>query len=141
MADSKTIWKKAKVHEGITLPSGAKVDIVLPNLPALVKAGALPNNLVEVATTAATTGEVPPDLLERLDDYHRFLIVHTVYAPKVTEEDIPDLPAEDIDMIVQFATRQIDTDAIGHHLAGLETVDSFRQFRGLDAGFSGFLGS
>lgn len=141
MASTKTNWKKARVHEDITLPSGAKVDIVLPNLPALAKSGALPNELVEVATKAASTGEVPPDLLEQLDAYHKFLVVHTVHKPEITTEDVPELPAEDVDMLIQFATRQIDTDAIGHHLAGLETVKSFREFRGLDSSFPNLLGA
>lgn len=141
MAYTKINWKKAKVHEDITLPSGAVVDVVIPNLPALIKAGQLPNKLIEVATAAATTGQVPEDLLERLEEYHRFLVSKTVHAPTITDEDVNDLPYEDIEMLVQFATRQIDTDAIGHHLAGLETVDSFRRFRGLDASFPNLLGS
>lgn len=132
-------WKKSATHEGITLPSGAVVDIRIPNLPAMVKAGKLPNQLVEVATQAAATGQVPDDLLERLDEYNNFLVVNTVAAPEVEESDVPDLPYEDVEMIVAFATRQIDTDAIGHHLAGLETVDSFRRFRGLDARYPNLL--
>lgn len=140
MATSKTNWKKAKVHKDITLPSGEQVDIQIPNLPALVKAGALPNELLEVATKAAATGQVPDDLLEKLDDYHRFLVARTVVAPAITEEEVNDLPTEDIEMLVSFATRQRDTDAIGHHLAGLETVAEFRRFRGLDDGLEGVLG-
>lgn len=140
MTLNKTDWKKKRTHE-VTLPSGAEVEIAIPNLPALVKGGALPNDLIEVATKAASTGEVPDDLLERLDDYHRFLVAETVVSPEIKVEEVNDLPTEDIDMLVQFATRQRDMDAIGHHLGGLETVDSFREFRGLDSSFSNLLGA
>lgn len=140
-AVTKAQWKKDRVHDGITLPSGAIVSIRIPNLPLMVKTGQLPNPLVEVATTAAATGQVPPDLLERLEEYNRFLVAHTVVEPKITEEDVDDLPYEDIELLVQLATRSTDMDAVGHHIAGLERVESFRQFRGLDSSFSGLLGS
>lgn len=138
---SKSNWKKSRVHEGITLPSGVAVDIQIPNLPALVRGGALPNDLLEVATKAAVSGEVPSDLLEKLDDYHKFLVAKTVVKPEVSEEEVNDLPTEDIEMLVGFATRARDTDAIGHHIAGLEKVAEFRQFRGLDDGVADILGA
>lgn len=132
-ATTKTAWKKNAVHEGITLPSGTIVSIKIPNLPAMLKAGQLPNDLIEVATKAATEGKVPDDLLEKVEEYNRFLVAATVVSPAITEDDVADLPPEDIEMLVSFATRQRDLDAVGHHLAGLETVDSFRRFRELDS--------
>lgn len=139
-AATKAAWKKARVHEGITLPSGTQVSISLPNLPALVKSGQMPNDLVKVATNAAATGQVPDDLMEMMDGYNRFLVSRTVVDPEILEDDVNELPVEDIEMIVGFATRQRDMDAVGHHLAGLETVQSFRTFRELDARGSDLLG-
>lgn len=137
---SKSAWTGRKVHTDITLPSGMKVDITLPNLPALIKSGALPNELIEVATKAATNKDIPEDLFERLDEFNRFLVAKTVVKPAITEDEVDQLPSEDIEMLVEFATRQRDMDAIGHHYAGLETVDSFRQFRRLDASSPGLFG-
>ena len=131
---SKSAWIKARLHENVTLPSGFQVDIELPNLPALIKSGSLPNELVEVATKAATEQEIPPDLFERLDEFNTYLVAKTVVKPEVAEEDVNKLPTEDIDMLVGFATRTRDMDAVGKHIAGLETIDSFRKFRKLDLG-------
>jgi hypothetical protein len=131
---SKAAWKSKKVHEDITLPSGMKVDITIPNLSALIKADALPNNLLDVATKAATNSEVPDDLFEQMDDLNTFLVSKSLVKPALTAEEVNDVvPAEDIDMLVSLATRRIDIDAVGHQIAGLETIDSFRRFRGLDA--------
>jgi len=137
---SKSAWVKSAVHEDVTLPSGFKVDIKLPNLPSLIKSGALPNELVDVATKAATDQEIPPDLFERLDEFNTFLVSKTVVKPEIAEEEVNSLPAEDIDMLVGFATRTRDTDAVGHHIAGLETIPSFRKFRGLDGSGPGLYG-
>lgn len=138
---TKTGWVKSKVHEDITLPSGFKVDIELPNIPSLIKAGALPNELVEVATKAAVTNDIPEDMFEKMDDFNNYLVSVTVVNPKITPEDVKDLPSEDIDMLVGFATRTRDMDAVGHHIAGLETIKSFREFRGLTPSSEGLFGS
>lgn len=130
---TKTGWIAAKVHEDVTLPSGFQVDITIPNLSALIKADALPNDLVEVATKVAVNQEPPPDLFEQMDQLNTFLVSQTVVKPAVTPEEVNALPAEDIDMLVAFATRRTDIDAVGHQIAGLETIPSFRRFRGFDA--------
>jgi hypothetical protein len=52
-------------------------------------------------------------------------------TPKITEDDIDDLPIEDVEMLAGFAMRTNDIDAIGHHLGGLETHRRFRELRGL----------
>lgn len=134
MAVTKNQWVKQGVHEDVTLPSGAKVTIKLPNVSELIKSGQLPNDLIKVATeyvAKGATAELPDDLNDKVAEYNRFLVALTVHEPKITPDDVPSLPAEDLDMIVSFANRQIDIDAVGHHLAGLEAVDSFREFRGL----------
>lgn len=140
MADSKTQWKKNRVHEGVTLPSGTVVDITLPNLAQLIKGGQIPNELLEVATKIGL-GQMKPDedvstdVINQVSDFHAFLVSQTVVKPTVTQEEVSngEIPAEDVSVLVQFAMRERDTDVVGHHLAGLETVESFRRFRGLDS--------
>lgn len=127
-------WKDRSVHKGITLASGAVVDIKLPNLTKLAKADAIPNELLELVTEVVTNGGVDgvdTSLLGRLDALHRFLVAETVVNPNITEEDVDDLPPEDVATLVEFAFRQRDTDVIGHHLGGLETVAEWRRFRNL----------
>lgn len=41
--------KKRAVHKDVTLPSGAIVEIKLPNLSQMIKAQTLPNELVDAA--------------------------------------------------------------------------------------------
>lgn len=130
---TKSAWIKHKIHEDILLPSGMYVDISIPNLPAMIKSGQLPNPLLDVATKAATDQEVPEDLFEKLDELNTFLVSKTVVKPEITVDEVNDLPAEDLDMLIGFATRSRDLDAAGNHIAGLEKIPSFRRFRGLDS--------
>lgn len=129
---SKAAWKKAKRHI-VTLPSGTTVAIELPDLPALVKAGSIPNELVDIAIGVAQGRKVTRDDIEEQADFYNKLAAFTVKEPEVAEAEFAngDLPFEDKEMLVEFATRQRDLDAVGHHLAGLETVKEFRKFRGI----------
>lgn len=130
-------WKKAKRHT-ITLPSGTVIDIELPNIQFLLKTGQVPNTLVQLVTTGSADPnfKITPELLAEQFDFTAFIVAQTVVEPKIEVEDVKDLPAEDLEMIVDFAMRNRDLDAVGHHLAGLETQSSFRTFRGLDAGYA-----
>lgn len=126
-------WKKNKTHT-VTLPSGTAVEIQIPDLPGLVKAGTIPNELVEVAI-AVSEGEkkVTRDDIIKQSDFYNALAALTVTKPTVTEEDFSNgaLPFEDKEMIVEFATRQRDIDAIGHHIGGLEKVRDWKSFRSI----------
>lgn len=135
MAETKlTTWKKNKQHE-VTLPSGTKVTIQIPNLPLLIKAGQIPNKLLDIVTKAQSgTIEITPELIAEQADYTAFIVTKTVVDPVISEEDIPELPYEDVECVMDFAMRNRDLDAVGHHISGLEQVDSFRRFRGLDVG-------
>ncbi len=127
-------WIKAKRHE-ITLPSGTVVAIELPNLPALIKGGNIPNQLLDVALNVSNSpGNVTKEDIAQQADFFTFLVAKTVVDPEITEEEVADIPYEDQEMIVEVATRQRDLDALGHHLAGLERQSEFRKFRGLDSG-------
>lgn len=163
MANSKEQWKSKAVHP-ITLPSGAEVDIRLPDLAQMIKGGQIPNELLDVAEKVGSgvpigdalaaekpDGEektekdgVSKGLIGMITEFHAFLVAATVVSPEITQEEVltpGTVPAEDIAVIVQFALRERDFDAVGHHLGGLETVPEFRQFRGLDASVADILGS
>src|SRR4051812_39185329 len=98
-------WKRNKTH-AITLPSSTVVEIQIPDLPSLVKAGQIPNSLVDVAI-GVTQGKKPTrdDINEQADFYNKLAAI-TVVNPKVTEEDVTAgmIPFEDKEMIVEFAT-------------------------------------
>ena len=135
---TKASWKKAAVHEGITLPSGTVVSIKLPNRPLMIKTGQLPNTLVEdalAAQSATSNATVTREMIEQQWEYYSFLVSRTVVEPAITQEEVAEIPAEDIEMIVEFATRQRDIDAVYSHIAGLDKLDSFRKFRSLSGGF------
>lgn len=124
-------WKAAGTHD-ITLPSNTQVKIRVPNLPTLVKTGQLPNALVAEALTTIQSGELTAEVISQQAEFYNKLVVASVVDPAVTEEDVPELPFEDVEMIVEIATRQRDTDALGHHIAGLHTSKDWRKFRGLE---------
>lgn len=131
-AVSLAAWKSSKRHY-VTLPSGAIVGVEIPDLPALVKAGQIPNDLVETAIGVASGRKVTRDDVVQQADFYNKLAALTVKDPAATEEMFAsgDLPFEDKEMLVEIATRQRDLDAVGHHLAGLEKSRDFRTFRGI----------
>lgn len=150
MSESKTTarkttaaaWKKAALHEDITLPSGTKVDIKLPNIPKLIEAGEIPSALVQAAAEAAAEGgtrnlTIGEELMKNHADFTRKIIPRTLVTPEVTEEEVGDLPYEDQEFLVELATRNRDFDAVGKHIGGLHTQDEFRRFRGLPIGNEG----
>lgn len=141
-AVSRDAWLAKRQHT-VTLPSGAVVTIEVPNLVAMAKSGQLPNELLGlVAKPQEEQAQVDPkEQLDQMDAFDRFIVPLTVVDPSITAEDYDRLPVHDIEMIRRFATRQIDMDAVGHHLGGLEVVAEFRQFRGLDDDLSGLLGA
>jgi hypothetical protein len=126
---SKSAWAKKGVHEGVTLNSGAVVTIKIPNLPALLKKDAVPNDLIEQAISFQGARQVTAEMLKDQWDFIRWIVPITVLSPEISEDDVENLPAEDVEMIAGFASRTIDTDAIGHHLGGLETSAEWRRFR------------
>lgn len=134
-ATSASAWKKAKVHEGVTLPSGTVVDVSVPNLAEMIASGQLPNSLVDAAMQheggRSEDTKITPELLKETWAFIRYIVPLTVAKPTITEDDVDDLPVEDVEMLASFATRRNDLDAVGHHLGGLETHRRFRELRGL----------
>lgn len=132
-AASKTAWKKASVHEGVTLPSGTVVDINIPSLPKLIKAGQVPNHLIDIAIEQGSAEKITKEVLEQTWEFTQYIIPQMVVNPAITAEDVDDLPPLDLEMLISFASRVTDVDAVGHQLGGLETQSSFRDIRGLSA--------
>lgn len=140
-------WAKRGEH-AVTLPSAAEVTIRLPSLPALAKAGAIPNELLAYITPKAakadagedTTPELTAETLMNEADWRNFIISHMCIAPKVTPEEVPSLPEEDVQMLTEFALRQRDQDALGHQLAGLEVTEEWRRFREQQSALASILG-
>ena len=126
-------WKKAAIHEGILCPSGVRVDIKIPDLPALIEAGTIPQHLLEAAIGAAAPSAVDTpaaDLIAKEREFTDVLVSLTVVKPSITAEDARELPYEDKKMLVALAMRNIDYDAEGEVLGGLMTSEKFRRFRG-----------
>lgn len=131
---SKTAWFRAADHT-VTLPSGARVGIRIPDLPTLIEAGELPQTLLDAAIGVATGGSEQPTVesIKQEREFRDKLITLTVTEPKISDEDVKNIPVEDKDYLVEFALRQRDLDAEGEHIGGLTKSDKFRRFRGLDS--------
>jgi hypothetical protein len=130
-------WKQLGKPQPITLPSGTVVKIKVPDLAEMLRAGEVPNELVAVAAEARDDIAPSGFDLERVKeatDFMRFLVSATVVEPKISPEDVPELPVLDRDVILEFALRQRDTDAVGHQLYGLELLADWRRFRGRGTG-------
>lgn len=135
MATTATKWKKAAEHE-ITVPSGEVVKIKIPDLPALIKTGQIPNNLIDAAIGVISGGKkVDREFVVEQGEFVDKLVALTVVEPSITEEDAKHIPVEDKELISELATRQRDLDAVGHHIGGLHTNKDFRTFRGLTTGY------
>lgn len=136
-AVSKAAWKKAAFHL-VTLPSSAVVKIKLPDMPALIEAGAIPQNLLNAAFASAKQQannidkEITKEDIVQQREFTDFVVMATVVEPQLTEADMGEIPFEDKEMIVEFATRVRDLDAEMRHIGGLDgKSERFRQVRGL----------
>jgi len=125
---NKADWIKAKTHT-VMCPSGVEVDIEIPNLPALIKAGRVPNALLDAAIGAGPDTEVSREMVEQQADFFHYLVSVTVVSPKVEPHEVVELPYEDVEMLVSLALRQRDMDAAYRQIGGLDKVASFRTFR------------
>lgn len=124
-------WKRAATHD-VVCPSGVTVTIRVPDIPALIEAGTIPQHLLDTAIGVAT-GDTKPnvEMLKQQREYTDLVTMAAVVEPKLTEADLADIPFEDKDFIVAIATRQRDLDALGNHIAGLEKSEKWRRFREL----------
>jgi hypothetical protein len=136
-ATSKSGWKKAALHYPL-LPSGERVGIRIPDLPAMIEAGTIPQHLLDAALGAAKQQANPDEVhvptkeeIVQQKEFADLLVLTTVVEPKIDVSDLPDIPTEDKEMLVALATRARDLDAEGEHIAGLTKSEKFRRFREL----------
>lgn len=138
-------WKSRKVQK-VVLPSGFEAEIEVPDLVQMIQAGEVPNRLIKAANESQRIIQdvTEQGVVERMKDQHdfaAFLIAHMVKNPAITVEDYTELPALDKDMLMSFATRSTDVDAVGNQIGGLHTDERWRRFHGLsdaDSYSSGF---
>ena len=125
-------WKKAATHN-VLCPSGSRVGIRIPDFPAMIEAGDIPQHLLDAALGVAGDADAKPsvELIKQQREFTDNLVLLTVVEPKITPADVGDIPYEDKEFIVSVATRQRDLDAEGEHIAGLTKSEKFRRFRGL----------
>lgn len=124
-------WKKAKRH-AVKLPSGFEVEIEVPNLPLMIKAGTIPNHLLDAALGAIERQQITTELIKEQADFFELLVSTMVKEPELTAEDVREIPFEDVELLVEIGTRQRDVDAVGNHIGGLHTSKEWRQFRGFE---------
>lgn len=133
---SLSAWKKAAVHT-IRVPSGEFIEVKIPDLPAMIEGGQIPQNLLDAALSAASGKDQQHPTVELIKQQKEFtdhLVKVTVVTPTLSDADLSDIPYEDKELIVEIAMRQRDLDAEGSHIAGLDTSEKFRRFRGLSSG-------
>lgn len=121
--------KARALHKDVILPSGAIVDLKVPNLALLIKTGKIPNELIDVAIKVDQAEAITRELILETWEFTEQLIPHTLISPVVSPDDVADLDPLDIELLMNIATRRTDIDAVGRQLGGLETQDSFREFR------------
>lgn len=123
-----------------TFPSGAVLKFVIPDSGALLRSGRLPENLRETALLCAAHPDGPEGYMSELvtaaivagDRAERsatvtkaisdgmelghVLIAEMLVEPKVTPEEVArgDFPELDVKMLLEFAERRRNTDALGH---------------------------
>ena len=134
--ESLDAWLEAGFHT-ITLPSGTRVGVRIPDLSALIEAGELPQHLLDAAlgsvegSKRAPAKKITVEDLKREREFTDYLVAKTVVKPDLTAQQAGMVPTEDKEMIVQIATRQRDLDALGDHIGGLDRSEKFRRFRRL----------
>lgn len=135
-------WAARAVHR-ITLETGMQVTIRIPNIGVLLKQDMIPSHLRRVAydkiardaglgDSGETDEDAPKvDVAETVNSLYglaEWLVTQTVVEPQLTVEDLPLLPQEDIDLLMNIALRERDTDARGVRL-GVEPLSRWDTFR------------
>jgi len=146
-------WRKRKVHRA-ELPSGMRVLFTPSSLGELLATEALPEDLLELAAAeldepgagaqeirAAFNDlpEAPSDeqrrqaaaqaaaAAERVAALNRELVAAALVEPRVSADELRELPLEDLEYLAGILTRRIGFDAAGRRI-GVEPLDTFREF-------------
>jgi hypothetical protein len=147
-SDSLAAWKKRRSHH-IQVDSGAWVDILFQDLGKLIQGDAVPKELTQIALQQslapgeavrkifeqieAGETEKTMELARQLDDLDKWMVSESVVKPKLTREDVDELPPGDVEMLCDIIGRRRKTDARGVFL-GVVPLDLFTTFRDLHQG-------
>jgi hypothetical protein len=102
-------WKAKSLHT-IPLPSGAEVSIRLPNVSKMVIGGDFPNALRDIALRelqGLDRGELTMEQLEAAVTFGNYVVCATVVDPKLTPDDLDELPQEDVEALAALAKREV----------------------------------
>jgi hypothetical protein len=128
---TKAGWKRNAVHT-IVLHSGTVVKVRIPDLAKMIEVGTIPQNLMDSALGMASNPSMADkpgrELMATQREFTDLVTLHTVVEPKLTEEDVADIPYEDKEMLVEIATRNRNLDAEGSHISGLDKSEKYRRF-------------
>ena len=149
-ADSKETWR-SRVHDAV-LPSGIKVTYRDPSLGDYAFLQALPTELLEMALdewgdpgaaldyvreplrnlkekpTAKQQKEARTESerrLEALTELNRELVAHALVEPKMTAEELREVPMPDVEMLSLFVSRKLVFDAAGRRV-GVVPIETFQ---------------
>lgn len=130
------VWKKRAILYGVTLPSGAVVDLKQLTLETHLTYGRTPDTLRVVATADLRAKLNDTDLtqqdrasaLQEYVDHQRALLVEMLVSPTITVDDLPDIPEQDVEFLVRVANRSATEDAAGRTL-GFEPLNKWAIFR------------
>jgi hypothetical protein len=147
-SDSLAAWKKRRSHH-VTLDSGAEVDILFQDLGKLIQGDAVPKELTQIALQQslapgeavrkifeqieAGETEKTMELARQLDDLDKWMVSESVVHPKLSRDDVDELPPGDVEMLCDIIGRRRKTDAKGVFL-GIVPLDLFTTFRDLHKG-------
>lgn len=148
-----------------TFPSGAVLRFVIPDSSSLLRSGRLPDNLRETALLCAAHPDGPEGYMSELvtaaivagDRAERsatvtqaiadgmelghWLVAEMLVEPKVTAEEVArgDFPELDVKMLLEFAERRRNVDAVGHRVPVVVLAEwaRFRDELGGDEGARG----
>lgn len=144
-AHSADQWRK-RVIQNVTLPSGQQVTIRIPGLGALARLDALPKELAEIALleisreggaaaalakdiVAAAGGDDEAadsrvaEGIRRLGELTKRLVVESLIDPKLTYEELDDVPEDDLEKLMRIVSRRDPFDSAGRVIGALPVSD------------------
>lgn len=126
-------WLERGVHEMETV-TGVTVKVRLPDLATLVARQRVPDHLRVIAAqtflrnvkieTGIEDNPVDLDKLGELYELNMWLVAEMLVDPVLDVDQVKQLPSEDIDLLLDIALRERDTDARGRRL-GVAPLDLF----------------
>jgi hypothetical protein len=148
-------WAGRAIHRA-ELWSGMRILFRFPTLGELIATGELPERLLELALLEygdpgrsyrligaqaeqaldeQKSDEERQAAKDRADQFgrdlatlNRELCALALVEPKLTAEELSEVPLQDLEMLAGFINRTVVMDAAGRRI-GIEPLDTFRQFR------------